>query len=312
MSKPEDLYTTLGVAKTAGQNEIRAAYRRLAKQYHPDLHPGDSSAEEKFKAISAAHSILGDEDKRKRYDRGEIDASGAETPQAGAYRQHAEGPGPHQYYTSSNFGDAADINEIFSDLFGRQSQAGQGRQSSSFSRRGSDLQFTLGVEFLEAARGCTKRLTLPDGQSLDVNIPKGLTDGQTLRLKGKGQPGFGKGGPGDALIAVAVKPHTKFTRQGNDIQIELPITLPEAILGGRVEVPTINGSVTMAIPKGSTSGTTLRLKGKGIETKSARGDQLVRLSIALPDSIDAELTEFMTDWAESHSYNPRAKIKESV
>ena len=312
MSKPEDLYTTLGVAKTAGQDEIRTAYRRLAKQYHPDLHPGDASAEEKFKAISAAHSILGDEDKRKRYDRGEIDASGAETPQAGAYRQRAEGPGPHQYYTSSNFGDAADINEIFSDLFGRQNHTGQGRQSSGFSRRGGDLQFTLGVEFLEAARGCTKRLTLPDGQSLDVNIPKGLTDGQTLRLKGKGQPGFGTGGPGDALIAVAVKPHARFTRQGNDIQIEMPITLPEAILGGRVEVPTINASVTMTIPKGSTSGTILRLKGKGIETKATKGDQLVRLSIALPDSIDSELTEFMTDWAKSHSYNPRAKIKESV
>ena len=312
MSKPEDLYATLGVAKTAGKDEIRTAYRRLAKQFHPDLHPGDTSAEEKFKAVSAAHAILSDEEKRKRYDRGEIDASGADTPQAGAYRQHAEGPGGHQYYTSSNFEDAADINEIFSDLFNKQRQAGQGRRNSGFSMRGGDLQFTLGVEFLEAARGSTKRLTLPDGQSLDVDIPKGLTDGQTLRLKGKGQPGLGEGGPGDALIAVAVKPHPLFKRQDKDIHIDLPITLPEAILGGRVEVPTINGSVTMTIPKGSTSGSTLRLKGKGIETKSTKGDQLVKLNIALPDTIDPDLAKFMTDWAESHPYNPRAKIKEYV
>ena len=308
MNKNDDLYAILGVSKTADQGEIRAAYRRLAKQSHPDLHPGDKAAEDRFKSISAANDILGDEDKRKRYDKGEIDATGAESHPSGAYRQHADANGPHQYYSTSGFDDFTNVNDVFSDLFARQG----GRQNGGFSMRGGDAQFTLGVEFLEAIQGTKKRITLPDGKHLEVTIPAGMNDGQILRLKGKGQPGLGDGGPGDALISISVRPHPQFKRRDNDVLVDLPISISEAVLGGRVEVPTVTGKVTISVPKGTSSGAVLRLKGKGVKTKTATGDQLVTLRIVLPNTMDDELVAFMTEWQASHAYDPRTAQKESA
>lgn len=305
MDKSQNLYAVLGVSKTATPDEIRKAYRRLAKQSHPDLHPGDKAAEEKFKEISAANDILGDEEKRARYDRGEIDASGAETQPAGAYRTHADGAGRHQYQSASGFQDFADGEDIFADLFAR-------RGGQPFSMKGQDSQYTLGIEFLDAIKGTKTRVTMPNGKTLDVSIPAGTRDGQVLRLKGKGQPGLGGGGPGDALIVISVRPHTNFTRRNNDILVDVPISLPEAVLGGRIQVPTVSGVVSMSVPAGTTTGKILRLKGKGVQTKSATGDQLVTLKIALPETIDDELSEFMKKWRDSHAYDPRAAEKETA
>lgn len=310
MDQNDDLYAVLGVSKTAKQDEIRAAYRRLAKQSHPDLHPGDKAAEDTFKAISSANDILGDEEKRQRYDRGEIDATGAEKHPGGAYRQQADASGSHPYYSSSGFEDLGDLGDVFSDLFGR--GQGQGRRGESFAMRGQDVQYTLGVEFLEAVHGTTKRVTMPNGKALDVSIPAGMKDGQVLRLKGKGQRGLGSGDSGDALVAISVRPHKQFKRRNNDILIDLPISLPEAVLGGSLQVPTVFGSVAMSIPKGTNSGAILRLKGKGVKTKTATGDQLVTIKIVLPDTPDDELVAFMKEWQKTHDYNPRKTEKEAA
>lgn len=312
MSDKNDLYATLGVSKSAPADEIRSAYRRLAKESHPDLHPGDTVAEDKFKAVSAAYDILGDEEKRAKYDRGEIDATGAETHPGGFYRQHADTYGPQQYSSSAGFEDFADLNDVFADLFSRSGNQRGTHRGTRFSAYGGDVRYALTVDFLEAAKGTKKRITLPDGQSLDVKIPEGLDNGQTLRLKDKGQPGLGGGQAGDALVTITVKPHRLFKRTGADIHVDLPISLQEAILGGRVEVPTLSGAVSMTIPKGTSSGKVLRLKGKGLKTKREVGDQLVTLKIVLPDPIDEDLSDFMEEWQTNHVYDPRATLKESV
>lgn len=309
MAKTDDLYAILGVPKTAKADEIRSAYRKLAKQSHPDLHPGDSAAEDTFKSISAAYDILGDEDKRARYDRGEIDATGAETHPGGFYKQHADAGGPRQYTSSAGYEDFADLNDVFSDLFSRGGGPQQGR---NFSMRGGDVQYALSVDFVDAAKGAKKRITLPTGQSLDVSIPEGMADGQTLRLKGKGQPGLGNGPTGDALVTISVKPHRVFKRQDANILIDLPISLPEATLGGRVEVPTLSGAVTMTVPKGANSGTVLRLKGKGLKAKGKTGDQLVTLKVVMPEKVDEDLSTFMAEWQTTHAYDPRAEMNKSL
>lgn len=198
-------------------------------------------------------------------------------------------------------------------MFGQRRGGGpEGR--ASFRMRGGDVLYRMAVDFLEAARGARKRITMPDGTNLDVTIPAGVQDGQTLRLKGKGQPGIGGGDHGDALVQVEVSRHAAFERDGSDIVLELPITIDEAVLGGRIEVPTIAGPVKMKIPKGASSGDTLRLRGKGIHAKGSKktGDQLVRLRIVLPDKIDDELESFMTEWAKNNAYDPRAKLKVQV
>ncbi|HKJ74651.1 MAG TPA: DnaJ C-terminal domain-containing protein, partial [Alphaproteobacteria bacterium] len=255
------------MSKTASDKEIKAAYRKLAKEYHPDLNPGKSGLEDKFKEISAAHALLSDPEQRQRYDRGEIDASGMETPQRQYYRGFADGDAGAKYYNQEGFADEADLEDFLSGIFGgaRGGPAGRGRAGGqTFKARGSDASYTLRVGFMEAAKGATRKLTLPDGKTLEVKIPEGLADRQTLKLSGQGNPGFGGGPAGDAYIEVHVEPHAHFTRKDNDVHSTLPITLKEAVLGGKITVPTVHGPVTMTVPKNANTGTTLRLKEKGI------------------------------------------------
>lgn len=306
----EDLYSILGVAKTASAADITKAYRKLAKKLHPDLNPGDKAAEEKFKNIAAAYGIVGDEEKRGRYDRGEIDASGQEVPQQRYYREYAGGAEGARYRSTSGYEDIGAFSDLFGDLFGERAGAGAGGRR--FSMRGQDAQYRLDVDFLDAANGTKTRITLPDGGTLDVTIPPGVTDGQVLRLRGKGNPGLGEGEPGDALIEIGVRPHPVFKREGNDIVVEVPITFDEAVLGGKVEVPTIGGRVSATVPPGANTGQTLRLKGRGIKSKGATGDQLVKLSVVLPERIDDDLKSFAEKWRDSHRYDPRRKLKEQA
>ena len=308
----EDLYSVLGVAKTARAAEITKAYRKLAKKLHPDLNPGDKAAEEKFKKISAAYGIVGDEEKRGRYDRGEIDASGQETQQQRYYREYAGGAEGARYRSSAGFEDIGAFSDLFGDLFGERGGARAGAGGRRFSMRGQDAHYRLDVDFLDAVNGTKTRITLPDGGTLDVTIPPGVTDGQVLRLRGKGNPGLGEGEPGDALIEIGVKPHPVFKREGDDIVVEVPITFDEAVLGGKVEVPTIGGRVFATVPPGANTGQTLRLKGRGIKSKGGTGDQLVKLSVVLPERIDEDLKSFAETWREAHHYDPRRKLKEQA
>jgi DnaJ-class molecular chaperone len=309
----EDLYSVLGVPKTASAGDITKAYRKLAKKLHPDLNPGDEAAEEKFKKITAAYDILGDAEKRGRYDRGEIDASGQERPQQHYYREYAGGQDGARYRSTAGFEDIGAFSDLFRDLFGERGGMREGgRGGARFSMRGPDAQYRLEVDFLDAVNGTKTRITLPDGGTLDVAIPAGVTDGQVLRLKGKGGPGIGEGEPGDALIEISVRPHPVFKREGDDIIVEVPITFDEAVLGGKIEVPTIGGRVFATVPPGSNTGQTLRLKGRGIKTKSGTGDQLVKLSVVLPERIDDDLKGFAETWREAHRYDPRRKLKEQA
>ncbi|MGH6866880.1 MAG: DnaJ C-terminal domain-containing protein [Methyloceanibacter sp.] len=307
----EDLYSLLGVSRTASANDIAKAYRKLAKKLHPDLNPGDKAAEEKFKQISHAYSILNDEEKRGQYDRGEIDASGQERPQQHYYREYAGGQDGARYHSASGFEDIGAFSDLFGDLFG-EGGAKRGGRGGRFSMRGQDTQYRLDIPFLDAVNGTKQRITLPDGGTLDVTIPSGVTEGQVLRLKGKGMPGMGEAPPGDALVEIGVRPHPVFKREGNDIVVELPITLDEAVLGGKVEVPTVGGRVSATVPPGSNTGQTLRLKGRGVKTASGAGDQLVRLNVVLPDKIDDDLKAFAETWRASHGYDPRRKLKEQA
>ena len=307
----EDLYSVLSVPKTASAEDITKAYRKLAKKLHPDLNPGDKAAEEKFKKVTAAYDILGDAEKRGRYDRGEIDASGQETPQQRYYREYAGGEDGARYRSTAGFEDIGAFSDLFGDLFGERGGMRGGR-GARFSMRGSDAQYRLDVDFLDAVNGTKTRITLPDGGTLDVTIPPGVADGQVLRLRGKGNPSVGEGEPGDALIEIHVRPHPVFKREGNDIVLEVPITFDEAVLGGKIEVPTIGGRVFATVPPGSNTGQTLRLKGRGIKTKGSAGDQLVKLSIILPDRIDDDLKRFAETWREAHRYDPRRKLKEQA
>jgi DnaJ-class molecular chaperone len=309
----DDPYSVLGVAKTASAEDITKAYRKLAKKLHPDLNPGDKGAEEKFKKVTAAYDILGDAEKRGRYDRGEIDASGQETPQQRYYREYAGGQDGARYRSTAGFEDIGAFSDLFGDLFGeRGGMRGAGRGGGRFSMRGADAQYRLEVDFLDAVNGTKTRITLPDGGTLDVTIPPGVSDGQVLRLRGKGNPGMGEGEPGDALIEVGVRSHPVFKREGDDIIVEVPIAFDEAVLGGKIEVPTIGGRVFATVPPGSNTGQTLRLKGRGIKTKSGAGDQLVKLSIVLPERIDDDLKGFAETWREAHRYDPRRKLKEQA
>ena len=293
-----DPYEILGVARTASAEDIRKAYRRLAKKLHPDLNPGDKGAEERFKEAASAYDLLSDAGKRKRFDSGEIDASGAERASQKFYKDYAAGAGAdRRYQSASGFADFADTDELFAELFAR--QGGQRRRV-----RGADLHFHLSIEFLDAVNGASQRFTLPEGGSLDLTIPPGIEDGQVLRLKGKGAPPLGEGEPGDALIEISVKPHRFFERRGHDIHIELPVTLSEAVLGARVKAPTPTGAVMLIVPKGSNSGATLRLKGKGVRRGDGHGDQLVKLKVMLPPQPDPELEAFVSGWAGS-GYDPR-------
>ena len=299
----EDPYSVLGVKRDASQEEIRTAYRQLAKKLHPDLNPGDKQAEEKFKQVAAAYDILGDAEKRARFDRGEIDASGQERARERYYRDfHGPGAEEHTYSTSGGFADFMESEDILKEMFGR-----GGR---TLRLRGQDVLYRLPVEFLEAVNGATKRITMPDGVTLDVVIPKGTRDGQVLRLRGKGGPGIGGGEPGDALVETEVAPHRFFTRKGDDIHVELPVSLPEAVLGAKLDVPTPTGPVRMTVPKGANTGTVLRLRGKGVARAGGKaGDEYVTLKVVLPERPDPELEEFVQRWQAGQSQNPRQHLE---
>ncbi len=314
----EDLYAALGVARTATAEEIRKAYRKIAKTSHPDLNPGDKAAENRFKAAQAAYDILRDDEKRGRYDRGEIDASGQERAQQQSWRRYADAdPGTHgaaRYHSDAGYADFADVSDVFADLFerGRGRGGGGGRAGAGgegLRMRGPDRRYHLEVDFMDAARGATRRLTMPEGGTLDVTIPAGVADGTVLRLRGKGGAGLGGGPAGDALVELAVRPHPRFRREGDDVVLEVPVTIDEAALGGRVDVPTIGGTVRMTVPKGSNSGDVLRLKGKGIARRGGAGDQRVVLRVVMPETIDAGLEEFLKGWRDAHGYDPRAALR---
>jgi DnaJ-class molecular chaperone len=289
-----DPYAVLGVAKDASAEDVRKAYRALAKKLHPDLNPGNKATEEKFKDVAAAYDLVGDPEKRARYDKGEIDASGAERPPRGFYRDHAGGAGD-RYASADGFADMAAADDILAEIF-RRGDRGNLRM------RGQNARYGLELDFLDAVNGAKRQVTLPDGSVLDVTIPPGTRDGQTLRLRGKGLPGRNGGEPGDALVEIAVRPHGTFTRKDDDIHIELPISLREAVLGGKVDVPTPDGAVTMTVPKWSNTGSVLRLKGKGVPRRDgSRGDQYVRLEVMLPAKPDAELERLISQWQSGRS-----------
>lgn len=288
------------MARNASQKEIQAAFRKLAKKLHPDLHPGVKDTKQKFQEASAAYDILGDPEKRARFDRGEIDASGAETPQRRYYRDFAEsGQAQERYGGTSGFAGFEGAEDILSSFFARGGRPG-------FRMRGADRRYHLDVDFLDAVNGTAQRIILPDGTSLDVAIPAGTRDGHMLRLKGQGEAGHGGGEPGDALIEIGVRPHAFFTRDGDDIRLDLPISLTEAVLGAQVPVPTPTGPVILTIPKGANTGKVLRLRGKGAPGRDGKhGDEYVSLKIMLPDKLDSALEEFVSSWAGDKTFNPR-------
>ncbi|MBE7638400.1 DnaJ domain-containing protein [Sneathiella sp. P13V-1] len=305
-----DPYAVLGVSKTATQKEIKTEYRKLAKKYHPDTNPGDEKVAEKFKEISAAYNIVGDEKQRARFDRGEIDANGQEQAPfgfgGGGARQGSANAGGGFGGFHHGGGGAEDI---FSEIFGNFRRGGAGGRPRA--TKGRDKTFAITVSFKEAAVGAKRRLTLGEGgKTLDVKIPAGIEDGKQIRLKGQGEAGSGGGASGDILINVTVKSDPLFVRDGKNIIVELPISLPEAVLGGTVQVPTVDGAVNMKIPAGSNTGTTLRMKGKGIAGKSAddRGDQMVKLKVVLPENQDEELHDWVSNWSKDHQYDARAKF----
>jgi DnaJ-class molecular chaperone len=295
-------YELLGVKPDASADEIRKAYRKLAKQFHPDINPGKPEAEARFKEISAAYDLLSDSDKRARYDRGEIDETGAERPPRGYYRSQAEGAQGWRYQPEGEM-DLSDLEDMFA-AFGSAGRRRRGEAGAGFRARGADRHFTLTVDFVTAATGGKQRLSLAPEEWLDVTIPAGVEDGQVLRLRGKGGPGFGGGTSGDALIEVHVAAHPLFRRDGDNVLLELPVSLAEAVLGARVSVPTVTGPVTMTIPKGSDTGRQLRLRGKGIQKKSP-GDEIVTLKVFIGPSSDPELAAFLEKWAPQHPFDPR-------
>ena len=308
----KDPYQVLGVRKDAGADDIKQAYRKLAKQLHPDLNPGDEAVEQRFKDVSQAYGILGDQEKRKRFDRGEIDGAGQDKASArgGFHREYARSGGGGGKYRTHDFGFDRSADDILSDLFRRRG-ARQSRESGGghgVRRRGADVSYKIEVTLEEAARGAKKRIVLADGKALDVGIPPGMESGQTLRLRAKGMAGLGGAPAGDALIEVAVEDHKYFVREGSDVRIEIPVTLPEAVAGAVIEVPTLLGKVSMKIPAGSNSGTTLRLKGKGMAPRGGEGepgDQYVILRIVLPDDPGREFKDFIERWGRDHRHDPR-------
>jgi DnaJ-class molecular chaperone len=305
----KDPYEMLGIPRTATAEQIKAAYRKLAKKHHPDLNPGNTAAEARFKAASAANELLSDPERRARFDRGEIDAEGQPTERA-FYRQYAEGDQAGRYRSAGAEDDA--FGDIFSELF-RQAgnRGGPGAGSGRAFRQ--DQHFSLTIPFREAALGGSHRITLPEGSSLDVTIPPGLRDGQTIRLRGKGHAGFNGGPAGDAMIEVSVEPHPFFRRDGDDIHIDLPVTVAEAVLGGKVNVPTLSGPVSLTVPHHSDAGRKLRLRGRGIPAHGDRtaGDLYVTLQLVAGPP-DAALEDALRAWAERHPTDPRAHLQEAA
>ncbi|MGH7024656.1 MAG: DnaJ C-terminal domain-containing protein [Caulobacteraceae bacterium] len=291
----QDPYKELGVARGASADEIRKAFRKLAKQHHPDANKGDKSSEEKFKRLSAAFDLLGDPEKRRKFDAGEIDADGHETMRGFSGHPFGQGGGPR----GAEF-ENIDLEDILGGIFG-----GAGRRGG-FASRGADVRARLEIDLEEAIQGARKRIVFSDGRTLDVTIPVGASDGQVLRLKGQGSPG--RAGPGDALIEIVIRPHPRFRREGDTLVMDLPISVPDAILGGKVQAPTPDGPVTLNVPKGSNSGSMLRLRKRGLANgQGRRGDLLARLVVTLPDPLDPALERFAEDWRRDRPYTPRQR-----
>ncbi len=319
-----DPYEVLGVDRKASAADIKSAYRRLAKKLHPDANKNDPKAASRFAELNAAHEIVGDEDKRKAFDRGEIDAEGKpkfhgfEGFGAGGPGRGAAGAGDSHFesfhygpegFTRSNRGGAGGggfggFEDILREAFGG---AAGGRSRARFETEdfgtGADVHAETTVTLPEAATGVTRRLRLPTGKEIDVKIPAGITSGQHVRVRGQGMPG--QGGAGDVLITVAVAPHKLFTLDGADLKLALPITLYEAALGGKVRVPTLDGHVELTIPPWTSSGRIFRLRGKGFPAKSGHGDLLATIQVVLPEKSDAQLDELMKKWRTEKSYDPR-------
>ena len=320
-----DPYGLLGVPKNASAAAIKSAYRKLAKKLHPDANKADKDAASKFAELNAAYEIVGDDDKRKAFDRGEIDAEGKPRFRGFEGRQGGAGRGPGGFGQDSHFetftwgadgaqrsgsrgsGGFGGIDDILKGMFG-----GAGGRRAQFEPEefgegpvaGRDATGTVSITLPEAAKGTSRRVQLPTGKEIDVKIPAGLADGQTIRLKGQGLPGPG-GAVGDALITVTIEPHPVFQRDGADLRLELPITLYEAVLGAKVRVPTLDGAIELAIPAGTSSGRTLRIKGKGLPGKDGAGDLYVTARIVLPEGGDAGLEELMRQWGDKKPYDPR-------
>ena len=309
-----DLYQRLGIQRGANEAEIKKAYRSLAKQLHPDRNKDNPNAAKRFGEVTAAYDILSDKDKRAQYDRGEIDENGnPKMPFGAGFGGARSGAGPRpdmggfEGFQGSGFsGDTADLSDLFEGLFGRGGGGGFGgfRQRAQPPQKGADIAYRLTVPFLDAATLKPQRITLADGKTIDLKLPNGVEDGTKIRLAGKGQDG--PGGPGDAIVTIAISPHPFFRRDGNDIRLDLPVTLKEAVLGAKVKVPTPDGAVMLTVPKNSSSGQVLRIKGRGFtDRKGKRGDQLLNLEISLPPA-DAELEAFAERW--NGGGNPRASL----
>ncbi len=294
-----DPYKTLGVSSTATEDEIKKAFRRLAKKYHPDLNPGNKASEQKFKEINDAYSMIGTKEAREKYDRGEADENfynQAGGPGRSYYRDFQDGQGR---YTRVYQGDGEDL---FGSIF---EQFGAGR--GEFSMPGQDHVYKMEVDIQDAVHGAEREITMPDGRRIKVKIPPGIEEGAKLRFKELGGAGYGKGKPGDAYVEISIKSSGIFKIEGRNIETEVPVTLDEAINGSKINVPTIDGNVLLTIPAGVNTGTKLRIKGKGMPGRGGkdRGDQLVSLKVMLPDSMDDRLKDFIKAWSKDHPYNPR-------
>ena len=317
-----DPYQELGVSRTATADEVRKAFRKLAKENHPDTNPGNKAAEERFKKVSAAFDIVGDAEKRKKFDRGEIDADGRETMGGfGAGGPWGASGGPGGGFGGARPGgrqgggfrtetfEGADLGDILGEMFGggRQGRAGgAGGGFGGFSQRGADTRAKLEIDLVDAIRGGKQRIAFSDGRTIDVTIPKGAQDGQSLRLKGQGAPG--RSGAGDAFIEIAIKPHPLYRREDGGLVMDLPIAFYDAVLGGKVEAPTPDGPVNVAVPKGANTGTRLRLKGRGLsDAKGHRGDLFARLVVVLPEGSDPALDAFAEEARAKRPYTPKRR-----
>jgi DnaJ-class molecular chaperone len=315
-----DPYQELGVSRTASADEIRKAFRKLAKENHPDTNPGDKPAEERFKRVSAAFDIVGDPEKRKKFDAGEIDGDGRQayggfSGGQGPWGARPGGPGSEGAgrgggtYRGESF-EGVDLGDILGEMFGGGGGgrgAGRGGGFGPFSQRGSDVRARLEIDLEDSIKGGKKRIAFSDGRTIDVTIPKGAQEGQTLRLKGQGAPG--RAGPGDAFIELVIGPHPIYRREGEVLVMDVPVTAYDAVLGGKVEAPTPDGPVTLTVPRGSNTGAKLRLKGRGlVDGQGRRGDLFARLVVTLPEKPDPELEAFAEEWRKKRPYTPRRRV----